>query len=105
MIPDINYKKKTVRNTNTWRINNTFVNNQQVIEEIKKNSRNKWQGKHDNTNPMGCTKNSSNREAYNNTILPQETRKTTDRQPNFTPETTGKRRRREKSKLVEGKKA
>ena len=33
---DINYKKKTVRNTNTWRLNNTFLNNQQVIEEIKK---------------------------------------------------------------------
>ena len=30
---DINYKKKTVRNTNTWRLNNTFLNNQQVTEE------------------------------------------------------------------------
>ena len=33
---DINYKKKTVRNTNTWRFNNTFLNNQQDTEEIKK---------------------------------------------------------------------
>ena len=33
---DINYKKKAVRNTNTRRLNNTFLNNQQVIEEIKK---------------------------------------------------------------------
>ena len=33
---DINYKKKTVRNTNTWRFNNMFLNNQQVIEEIKR---------------------------------------------------------------------
>ena len=32
---DINYKKKTVRNTNTWRLN-TFLNNQQVTEEIKR---------------------------------------------------------------------
>ena len=42
---DINYKIKTVRNKNTWRLNNTFLNNQQVTEEIKreikKNSRNK----------------------------------------------------------------
>ena len=42
---DINYRKKTVRNTNTWRLNNTFLNNQQVTEEvkreIKKISRNK----------------------------------------------------------------
>ena len=33
---DINYKKKIVRNTNTWRLNNTFLNNQQVTEEIKR---------------------------------------------------------------------
>ena len=33
---DINYKKNIVRNTNTWRLNNTFLNNQQVTEEIKK---------------------------------------------------------------------
>ena len=33
---DINYKKKPVRNTNTWRLNNTFPNNQQVTEEIKR---------------------------------------------------------------------
>ena len=28
--------EKTVRNTNTWRLRNTFLNNQQVMEEIKK---------------------------------------------------------------------
>ena len=33
---DTNYKKKTVRSTNTWRLNNTFLNNQQVTEEIKR---------------------------------------------------------------------
>ena len=34
---DINCnKKKTVRNTNTWRLSNTFLNNQQVTEEIKR---------------------------------------------------------------------
>ena len=34
---DINYKeKKKVRNTNTWRLNYTFLNNQQVTEEIKR---------------------------------------------------------------------
>ena len=27
---DINYKKNAVWNTNTWRLNNTFLNNQQV---------------------------------------------------------------------------
>ena len=33
---DINYKGKTVIDTNTWRLNNTFLNNQQVSEEIKR---------------------------------------------------------------------
>ena len=33
---DINYKKNTVGNTNTWRLNNTFLKNQQVTEEIKR---------------------------------------------------------------------
>ena len=28
MILDISYEKKTVKNTNTWRLNNTFLNNQ-----------------------------------------------------------------------------
>ena len=36
---DINYKKKTIRNTNTWRLNNTFLN-QQVTEEIKREIKN-----------------------------------------------------------------
>ena len=33
---NIDYKKKTVRNTNTWRLNSMFLNNQQVTEEIKR---------------------------------------------------------------------
>ena len=33
---DINYKIKTVRNPNTWRLNNMFLNNQQVTEEFKR---------------------------------------------------------------------
>ena len=41
---------------------------------------------------MGCGKSSSKREVYSNTILPQEKRKTSNGQPNFTHKTTGKRR-------------
>ena len=33
---DINYEKKTVRNTDTWRLNNMFLNSQLVTEEIKR---------------------------------------------------------------------
>ena len=28
--------KKTIKNTNIWRLNNTLLNNQQITEEIKK---------------------------------------------------------------------
>ena len=43
---------------------------------------------------MGCNQSSPKREVYSNTILPQETRKTSNRQPNFTPKATGNRRRK-----------
>ena len=32
---DVNYRKKTIKNTNIWRLNNTLLNNQQITEEIK----------------------------------------------------------------------
>ena len=53
----------------------------------------------------GYSKSSPKREVYSNTILPQETRKTSNRQPNFTPKTTGKRGTNKPPKLVEGKKS
>ena len=37
---DINYKKKNCRNTNTWRLNNMFLNKQQVSEEITRKIKN-----------------------------------------------------------------
>ena len=49
---------------------------------------------------MGCSKSSSKREVYSNTILPQETRKTSNRQPNITPKATGKRRRTTKNPQI-----
>ena len=33
---DVNYRKKNIKNTNIWRLNNTLLNNQQITEEIKK---------------------------------------------------------------------
>ena len=33
---DIHYKEKSVRNTNTWSLNNTFLQNQQVTAKIKR---------------------------------------------------------------------
>ena len=33
---DLNYRRKTVKNSNIWRMNNPLLNNQQNTEEIKK---------------------------------------------------------------------
>ena len=52
---------------------------------------------------MGCSKCSPKREICSNTILPQET-KPSNRQPNFTTKTTGKRSPKKK-KIAEGKKS
>ena len=32
---DINYRKRSVKNTNTWRLHNTLLNNEVITEEIK----------------------------------------------------------------------
>ena len=33
---DVNYRRKTIKNSNIWRLNNTVLNNQKITEEIKK---------------------------------------------------------------------
>ena len=53
---------------------------------------------------MGFSKSSSKRKVYSNTILPQEARKTSNRQPNFTPKTTGKRRKTTTTKKISRRK-
>ena len=32
---DLNYRRKTIKNSNIWRLNNTLLNSQQITEEIK----------------------------------------------------------------------
>ena len=32
---DVNYRKKTIKNTNIWKLNNTLLSNQQITKEIK----------------------------------------------------------------------
>ena len=87
--------KQAVKNTNTWRLNNMFLNNQQVTDESKREIK-EFLETNDNENTTqslwNTEKSSSKKEVYSNTILSQETRKTSNRQPNFTPKTTGKRR-------------
>ena len=33
---DLNYRRKSIKNSNIWRLNNTVLNSQQITEEIKK---------------------------------------------------------------------
>ena len=48
---EINYREKNVKNTNTWRLNNTLLNNQEITEEIKEQIK-KYLETHDNKNVM-----------------------------------------------------
>ena len=36
---DLSYRTKTLKNSNIWRLSNTLLNNQQIIEEIKKENK------------------------------------------------------------------
>ena len=53
---------------------------------------------------MGCSKSSSKREVYSSTILPQETRNISNKQPKLTLK-ANKERTKKTPKLSEGKKS
>ena len=82
-----------------------LLNNQKNQWRNKKGNRNiprnKWQWKHSNSKPTGCTKNIAKREVYSNTSLLKETRKTANQKANLMPKATREKRI---PKLVEGKK-
>ena len=73
-----------------------LLNNQWITEEIKEVikeiPKGKWKWKENNPKPMGCTKSSSKRAVYSDTSLPQETRKSSNKQPNLRPKATKERR-------------
>ena len=48
---EINYRGKKVKNTNTWRLNNTLLNKQEITEEIKEEIKN-YLETNDNKNTM-----------------------------------------------------
>ena len=48
---DINYRKKSIKNTNTWRLNNTLLNIQEITEEIKEEFK-KYLETNDNENTI-----------------------------------------------------
>ena len=68
MTLEINHKKKAVKNTNTWRLNNMLLNNQWITEEIKK-----YLEKNENEIMMIknlLNKSSSKKKVYSSTNLP-----------------------------------
>ena len=97
---DINYKKKTARNAKTWRLNNTFLNNQQVNEEIKKEIK-IFVETNDNENTTTQNLWDAAKAILRGKFIAIQS----NRQPIFIPKTTGKRRTTIKKKLVEGKKS
>ena len=48
---ETNYTEKSIKNTNTWRLNNTLLNNQEITEEIKEEIK-KYLETKDNENTM-----------------------------------------------------
>ena len=56
---------------------------------------NKRKWKHNNLKPMGSSKNSSKREVHSNTSILQDRRQTSNKQHNFAPRATRKRKKEE----------
>ena len=48
---------------------------------------------------MGCSKSNSKREVYSNTVLTQDTRKISNKQPNLTPKAIRERRTKKTPKV------
>jgi len=68
---NINYRK---RKTSTWKLNNIFLSNNRLLMKSKgnqKDPRKKCQRKH-NSKLTECSKSSSEREVYSNTVLPSD---------------------------------
>ena len=60
--------------------------------------------RYDTPKPMGCSKIHSKRKVYSNTSLPQETRKSSNENLNFTAKASREKIRQD-LKLAEGKKS
>ena len=76
---DGNYRIKTIKNANIWRLNNTLLNKQQITEEIKKEIKICIEmNENENTtiqNMWDTVKSSAKGKVHSNTGIPKETRK------------------------------
>ena len=73
-VTEFTYRKKTIKNTNIWRLNNTLLNNQQIMEEIKICIETKENENMTTQNLWDSLKSNAKRKVYSITSLPQETR-------------------------------
>ena len=87
MILDINYRKITAKKTQNWRLNNTLLNNKEVTEEIRKEIKRFLEtNDHENrrTQNLWDSAKAVLRERFilylEDTIIPQEARKASNRQ-------------------------
>ena len=49
---EISYRKETVKNTNTWRLHNMLLNNQEITKEIKEEIKKYLETNNKNTTPQ-----------------------------------------------------
>ena len=70
---DLNYRRKTIKNSNIWRLNNMLLNNQQITEEIKKEIKICIEMKTYNLKPIGFSKSTAKGKVHSSTSLPQKT--------------------------------
>ena len=92
---DINNKKKTVRNTNTWRLNNMFLNNKQIIEEIEREIKTFLETSDNKNTTTQNVWDAAKAVLRGKFISIQSYLNKQEKhgiQPNFTPKATGKRR-------------
>ena len=76
------------------------MDHEEIKEEIKKYLETKW--KHNNPKSMGCSKTSSKKEVYGNTVLSQEKRKISN---NLTLHPKQLEKEEQNPKLAKGKKS
>ena len=68
---DLNYRRKTIKTSNIWRLNNTLLNNQQIREEIKKEIKICIEMNENVPKPVGHCKSSAKGKVHSNTGIPQ----------------------------------
>ena len=90
-----NYRKKIVKNTNTWKLSNTLLNNQENTEEIKEEIKN-YLERNDNENTTTQNLRDAAKAVLRGKYIAiqsylKKQEKISNKQPNLTPKTTKER--------------